>query len=153
MDRETELVSAIPKTRASGLSDTLVRALQLALCAPALAYALCRGSLLVVTLALVGAALISAGLTILVGARLGKNAGFYLTLGIYALFALIFVWIYGSAAAGFTALGLAALCVLALAAVNARIALYQGAGWMRICARILAALVLAFAVMALGVKL
>ena len=163
MDANNELLS--PETQPAqepekktgtdgGLFAALVCALQLGLCAPAVAACVCTENLLAVTLELVGAALIAAGLGLIFGARLSGKAKTGLTVGIYALFALVFVWIHtGSAASAAAAMALAALCAFSVDAANARIGVYaDGALWPTLPARLAAAVIPALALYAVSMK-
>ena len=168
MDGNKENLSVETQEQASGtdgIITALACALQLGLCAPAIAACTCAQSFLAVTLELVGAALIAAGLGLVFGAKLSLKLKTGLTAGVYALFALVFVWIHASAAepaahalssaaAAFAAMAIAALCAFAMDAANARIDLYaKGSPWQTLPARIAAAAIPALALFAVAAKL
>ena len=153
MDRGSDLPVKTASAVQSGLTDAVVRALQLALCAPAIARCVCTEALLPLMLELIGAALLAVGLALVLGARLGRKLSFVLTLGVYALLALVFAWIGGTAAAALCAFGLAALCVLALWAASAWLSLFVSPRLLCILSQLLSAAVLALALWAVGAKL
>ena len=155
----------VVRTTSEALFPAVCRALQLGICAPAIAACVCPQRFWAVTLELIGAALIAGGLTVLLGAHLPPKWKTGLTAGVYALFALFFVWIHAGAAASashalspaaaaFAAMAIAALAAFALDAANARIDLYaKGSPWMTLPARIAAAAIPALALLAVCAKL
>lgn len=169
MDKDNEIISPeLPsgetkkiKSGTPGLFSALVCLMQLGLCAPAVAACACPSGFLAVTLELIGAALVAAGARLLLGERLGQKRSAVLTAGIYALFALLFVWIHtpgasvpGPAVSALIAAALAALCAFALDAANERIDLYAaGAQWKTLPARAAAAVIPALALLAVSAKL